>query len=162
MPEMEYGKHAYTLMSFQTAFAQSHSFERVVLSLPEGDVPNPSAYALPHVFIGRGVDPLSPMTNSEYETNMMIHVIVFCERQPGEELEITKTKLGEEAQALIMSRMRDNDFITNVNGLVTMQSIDHGNMSLAPLGYQGGIYPPFGAIRIDVSVNFHYDVPVRA
>lgn len=161
MPEMEYGKHAYTMMSFQNAFDHSHVFNRVVLQLPE-DPPTPSAYSLPHVFIGRGVDPLSPMTNSEYETNMMLHIIIFCERQAGEELEITKAKLSEEAQALIMSRMRDNDFITNVNGLVVMQSIDHGNMSLAPLGYQGGIFPPFGAIRVDVSINFHYDVPVRA
>jgi len=115
----------------------------------------PSGLALPALFIGRGSQRMGHGTNMEKSSDMYLHFIAFVDEQPYESLEITKARAQADIDEFLTALNKDDTFRTLARQ-ITVEGADAGPMALAKLGYMGGTFPPYGAIRLDAKVDYFY------
>lgn len=152
----ESGKRTQIMNFIKTAINTAPIFNgRVKLEYP--DSPMPSGSTLPEVFIGRGVENMDGGTTEENRGEFAFHVIVFVERQPKQPIELLKCEI----QDIIESKLLALNVDTNFRAVATqlfIDTADAGTMAVTRLGYTGGTYPPYGAIRIDGRVEYYFVV----
>lgn len=127
---------------------------RVYLSYPALEMPSGS---MPQIFIGRQTGETIGGTNRENRDNMRLNVIAYISKNQGMPIEIAKAHIQEDIAAVLLALKMDDGFrafATDIN----IRGYDCGPAALAPLGYGPGVFPPYGAIRIDVEIEFFYRI----
>lgn len=125
---------------------------RVYLSYPPFPLPTTS---LPQIYIGSATSDVAGGTTRENQEKKQLSIIAYVKKQSGLDLEITKANIQDDIEAVLLPLKADTDFrelATDINILGT----DSGPDALLKIGYQAGVYPPYGAVRIDVEITYYY------
>lgn len=146
----ESGTRTKILNAIRDAIAEIPALREVELQFPESAMPN--AAVMPAVFVGRGTERHTGGTNMENRIDMGFHVIAYVEKAPEQPLEIAKIEIQESIESKLYALNTDSDF-RNVATQLFIDTVDAGPLAVARLGYTGGVFPPYGAIRMDGHVD---------
>jgi len=131
------------------AFENDPYFQAVESGIP---VPPPTS-SLPAVHLVLGLERPTALTNEEQKSDMNINAFVFV--QSSDKLEIAKAEAVDVAHNRIMSLFNDSAFLA-VAIQIHVDTIDPRVTALQEIGIDLPIEPPFGAVRLDVRVEFDY------
>ena len=148
---MDKGLRGRALNMVRDKFEAKLYFKAVETQVPTD--PTPNALSLPSVHIARAIENIREHTNVGHETDFPLDIVIFV--HAPEDVDIAKSDAEDEALEALMELMIDADFREIVDEIL-IKTVDPGPRALAPLGYQGGVFPPYGAIRISVSLTFNY------
>lgn len=149
---MEKGLRRLCLDMVAAAFRERSFFKQVLLQSPA--IPFPSSEKCPAIII-----PLTP-ADTQYETSdqrqsdfrfspsAVLHSI--------DKLDLLKADAIDEIEETLLNLSRTNAFSSKFSQL-TIARYDPTPLSLLPYGIPAfQVVPPYGAVRYDCSVDFHY------
>ena len=132
------------------AIAEIPAIREIELQFPKSAMPAGGLF--PSVFVGRAIEPHTGGTNMENRIDFGFHVVAFVEKQPDQPLEMAKIEIQEAIEAKLYPLNNDSTFRAFATQLF-IDSVDAGPMAVSRLGYTGGTFPPYGAIRLDGHVD---------
>lgn len=137
----------------EAKFRAQPKYRVVALQLPDAAT-FPNAQSCPGVWITRSLQPISPMTACEHESQLAFEVIGAVHE--ARNITIALCDLQDDIEETLMTLQHDNAFLA-IATLIAVTSADPTPLTLAPLGYSRPILPPFGAVRVSGHVLFHYE-----
>ena len=148
---MEKGKRKKIFNLIKAKLLTKGFFKSVKVQAPTNLTP--SALDLPSAFLTRAVEHMSRLTNKEKTSDFPIDLILFV--HAPDDVDIVKSDAQDVAEEALMELQTEDEF-TALATEIKVTSADMGPLSLAPLGVQGTILPPYGAVRMSVEVTFDY------
>ena len=117
--------------------------------------PLPSSIQLPAAFVFALPSPMDALTNVEKRRQLNFGVVGFVRAE--DHLELVKMDCGDEIEEALEDLLKDQSFI-QLAVRVMVARFDPGPLALIDIGLQPGIFPPFGAVRFDGTIEYDYDV----
>ncbi len=148
---MTKGKRRKILNMIVEAVRKKTYFREVHGALPPEAMPK--AGNLPAAFVFRMPEVTDPLTQQEYRGRIRFAVIGYV--TSNENIELEKADCQDMIEEALQNLMKDSTFL-NEAVRIELQNADPGPLILRDLGYAAGIYPPFGAVRINGEVEYDY------
>lgn len=148
---MEKGKRKKIINLIEAKFLTKGFFKSFDSETPTNLAPN--ANDLPSAHLARTIENMGRLTNGEKTSNLGFDLILFVHAPSN--VDIVKSDAEDEAEEALMELQAEDDF-TALAVEIKVTSCDTRPTSLAPLGVEGSILPPYGAVRMSVEVTFDY------
>lgn len=149
---MDKGKRRRLLALVFAKLEQRTFFKQHSASPPS--IPFPNKEKLPAVFVALTPASVRPETALEMQNDFRFSVVGLADA--NEELEFLKCDIADEIEEAVGELQVDPDFQAEFSQ-IDLETIDPGPLSLTVFGFEPlVISPPVGAVRMDYSVDFHY------
>ena len=148
---MEKGKRKKIINLIKAKFLTKGFFKSFDASVPTNLAPN--AINLPSGHLARTIENMGRLTNGEKTSNFGFDLILIVHAPT--DVDIVKSDAEDVAEEALMELQTEDEF-TALATEILVTSCDTSPLSLAPLGVQGSILPPYGAVRMSVEVVFDY------
>ncbi|MBU8914214.1 MAG: hypothetical protein KOO61_09340 [Spirochaetales bacterium] len=148
---MEKGKRKKIINLIKNKFLTKGFFKSFSASVPTNLAPN--AQSLPSAHLARTIENMRRLTNGQKTSDFGFDLILIVHAPT--DVDIVKSDAEDEAEETLLEMQAEDDF-TDLGIEIKVTACDTGPLSLAPLGVQGSILPPYGAVRMSVEVTFDY------
>jgi len=150
---MEKGKSKTLLNMVAEELRENAFFKKVTANLDGTAFAN--ATDMPQAVVALRPGTLEPHTAEEYEIHLNVAVIGLC--HADKDLELAKCDVKDALLESLHTLNGKDEFRTIGIELVPF-NYDASVMSLHEILVEGAILPPFGAVRIDVRVDYRYSI----
>jgi len=128
------------------------AFKKVIAHAPQQ--PFPAREDFPCVFVALTPSTVRPETENEQQTDFRFASVILLEAK--DDLDLAKCDLIDELEEAFYALQARSDFVAEF-AQVWIDQIDPGTLALAVFGFDPLIIEaPFGAVRVDHHVDFHY------
>jgi hypothetical protein len=149
---METGLRRQLLDMVATAFRERGYFKQVLLQHPA--LPFPAADKCPSLVIPMVPADMQYETNDQRQSDFRFSPTAML--YSLDKLDLEKADAADEIEETLLELSRSSGFIAKFSQL-TIARYDPTPLSLLPFGVPAfQIVPPYGALRLDCSVDFHY------
>lgn len=148
----EKGKRRKIINLVRVALEGKLYFREVKAQMP---TTHPTGDLFPSAFVALLPETIEDMTNEERRSDFRLAVIVFV--KADKDVDLLKVDAQEEAEEAIMALQTDSSFRA-VATRIGVDTTDPGPVALHSFGLEWTILPPFGVVRLDVGIDFAYDV----
>jgi len=148
---MDQGKRRKALSMILEKLKSIGYFKSVKGGFPK-EIPN--AIALPAAFMMRAVEMITYSTNQERSSSFPFAVVLYL--HSADDIELVKCDAEDKAEQAMIELFVSSEW-RDLGLSITLERVDAGAYALAPLGFEGGINAPFGAIRMDFTAVFDYN-----
>jgi hypothetical protein len=146
-------KRKNILVLIGAAFEARPFWQEIQYCTPVPGNSYPNATKLPSLHIDRSVEAMADLPNISRETDFPLELIGTC--LSPHRLTYAKIDLEDEIEETLYSLLRDDDFRALATQ-IKVTGCDPTPYALAPLGATIPILPPFGVVRLTVSIVFLY------
>jgi len=115
--------------------------------------PLPAQTQVPSAFVYWLPSKLDYLTTHEKRAQHEFAILGFVRAEA--DLELIKADCADEIEEAIEDLLVDASFRA-IGVQVRMTAADPGPLALIDLGYRAGVYPPFGAVRMEGAVEYDY------
>jgi len=150
---MEKGKSRELLEMVVEELRGNAFFKKVTANLEGTAFAN--ATDMPQAIVALRPGTLEPHTAEEYEIHLNIAVIGLC--YTDRDLELVKCDV-KDALLESLHTLNGKDGFRNIGVELVPSNYDTSVMSLHEILVEGAILPPFGAVRIDVRIDYRYQI----
>lgn len=142
-------KRRQILRQVQAAIEKRKYFSSVRVQMP----PAPPANRDREVYITRIPEQREEFTAAEVESVFRFAVVALV--SSNDDIDLLKSDAEDRLEEALMSLQTDSAFRA-IADIIAIDSVDPGPLALFPLGIEGPVVPPEGAIRLDVRTQFTY------
>jgi hypothetical protein len=152
---MQKGLRRKLLTLYADAFRTRPYFKSVLLHQPF--LPFPIAEKLPGILIPVMPSDLRDETSNDRQNDFRISpTVIVWSSSAGDELDLLKCDAADQVEEALITLGRSTSFQSEFSQL-RVDRVDPTPLALMPWGIPAvAIIPPYGAIRFDTVVDFHY------